>query len=145
MVPSGLGLRLVLQVVASQVLEVVASHMATNVVVVVLVVVVVFVLVLQDLLVLLALLLEIRPGHCLRVVLGAVVGQISMMLLCQLLVLVVLHRGNLLVHCRNWFGHILLGVHRLDCLGSCCRLLAQALILPESMRDEVLVLPHILR
>ena len=80
-VPSGLGFRLVLQVVASQVLEVVASHMVTNVVVVVLVVVVVFVLVLQDLLVLLALLLEIRPGHCLRVVLGAVVGQILMMLL----------------------------------------------------------------
>ena len=38
-VPSGLGFRLVLQVVASQVLEVVASHMVTNVVVVVLVVV----------------------------------------------------------------------------------------------------------
>ena len=100
-VPSGLGYRLVLEVVASQVLEVVASHMVTNVVVVVLVVVVVFVLVLQDLLVLLALLLEIRPGHCLRVVLGAVVGQILMMLLqFQLFVLVVLHRRNLMVHCR---------------------------------------------
>ena len=92
----------------------------TSVVVVVLVVVpylVVFVLWLQELLVLLAS-GSLPPGRgiCLQVVLGAVVGQISMMLLCQLLVLVVLHRRNLLVHYRYCFGHDLLGVHRLDCL-----------------------------
>ena len=107
-VPSGLGLCLVLQVVASQVLEVVASQIVTNVVVVVLVVVlvrlvvrtVVVVVVLMVYLVVVAV-VEIRPGHCLRVVVGVVVGQILMMLLhFQLLVLVVLHRRNLLVHCR---------------------------------------------
>ena len=92
-----------------------------SVVLVVLVVVpylVVLVLWLQELLVLLAS-GSLPPGRgiCLQVVVGPVVGQLSILLLGKLLVvLVVLHRRNVLVHYSYCFGHVLLGVHRLDCL-----------------------------
>ena len=132
LVPAGLGLCLVFQLVASQMALPSRGGCRSRL----FVVPVAFRLVVTSVVIVLAVLiffLLLRPGHCLRVVLGAVVGQILMLMHIVLLVFVmlfvVLHRRNLLVHYRYCLGYILLGLTCVDCHGSSFRLHA-----PSSQR-----------